>query len=874
MRLKLLAGVAVAALVLPAAAHAQSTGTQAFENTDIVVTGTRNKDGVEGVVIPDTSKARQVLTQKFIANQRAGQSIDDIINQMPGVSFQNNDPYGSSGGTLTIHGFDASRVSQTFDGIPLNDTGNYALYSNQQLDSELIDQVNVSLGSTDIDSPTASATGSTVNYTTRNPTEDFHVRLDGSVGEYGYFRTFGVIDTGNFTPWGTRAWVSASHAENYNPFNHRAKISKQQYNAKLYQPIGSNGDFISIAGYYNQNQNSNFSSVPLRTDQTILDSKTGAVTGNRIVGPGSNNRFPLSTNEREYDLGNCLVGPANAGVADSPGKDAAGNVCGSLYDYSFNPSNNANIRINSKFTLADGLVLTVDPSYQFTKANGGSSGVTATEGYYKLKNGTPLVGYVGGKPYFGGVDLNGDGDTLDTVEVYAPSNTMTNRYGVIANLLWNISPTQTVRLNYTLDYGRHRQTGEVGYLQPNGFARRLFPIDKPILDSDGLPIEKRNRLSYAILNQVAGEYRGRFFDDNLVINLGVRAPFFERKLHNYCVTEAGGSGFVDCFTDDASQAAFLAANPTYTPPGKRTLHYRKVLPSGGFTYNFTPAVSVFASYSKGLQVASTDNLYNSFAFPADSPAAHPKAETTDNFEGGLRYKTSKVQAELSGWYTNFKNRLASSYDPIENVTVYRNLGTVHKYGIDGSVAYEPLPELTLYVFGSYLKSKILDNVQTGVCGSTASPLPPPQTGNCTPGDPIYALTAGKREAGSPTYTFGGRAQGNIGPLQIGIQAKRTGPRYTNDQNVPVYQSYGSGSTITYYQVYGAKTPAYTLVDLDARLNLGWAGLNDRTYLQLNVTNLFDKLYVGGFSGNTDATKVPFAYIGSPRAISATLNVAF
>ncbi|MEI9926858.1 MAG: TonB-dependent receptor plug domain-containing protein [Sphingomonas sp.] len=34
-------------------------------------------------------------------------------------------PFGSAGGTLTIRGFDSSRISLTFDGIPLNDTGNY-----------------------------------------------------------------------------------------------------------------------------------------------------------------------------------------------------------------------------------------------------------------------------------------------------------------------------------------------------------------------------------------------------------------------------------------------------------------------------------------------------------------------------------------------------------------------------------------------------------------------------------------------------------------------------------------------------------------------------------------------------------------------------
>ena len=120
-------------------------------DSEIIVTGAREK-GVAGVEIPDSPKAKEVLNQDFIARQTPGQTINDTINLIPGVSFQNNDAFGSAGGTLTIRGFDDSRISQTFDGIPLNDTGNYALYSNQQLDPELIEQVNVNLGTTDVDS--------------------------------------------------------------------------------------------------------------------------------------------------------------------------------------------------------------------------------------------------------------------------------------------------------------------------------------------------------------------------------------------------------------------------------------------------------------------------------------------------------------------------------------------------------------------------------------------------------------------------------------------------------------------------------------------------------------------------------------------------
>src|SRR3546814_10937030 len=74
------------------------------------------------------------------ARQNPGQTILDTINLVPGVVFTNNDAYGSSGGQLSIRGFSEDRISLTFDGVPLNDSGNYAIYSNQQLDPELIER--------------------------------------------------------------------------------------------------------------------------------------------------------------------------------------------------------------------------------------------------------------------------------------------------------------------------------------------------------------------------------------------------------------------------------------------------------------------------------------------------------------------------------------------------------------------------------------------------------------------------------------------------------------------------------------------------------------------------------------------------------------
>ena len=68
-------------------------------------------------------------------------------------------------------------------------------------------------------------------------------------------------------------------------------------------------------------------------------------------------------------------------------------------------------------------------------------------------------------------------------------------------------------------------------------------------------------------------------------------------------------------------------------------------------------------------------------------AAKPEARDDRQLRRRPPLPTGKIQAQLSGWYTHFTNRQASAFDPELNVSVFRNLGTVNKWGIDGSVAY-------------------------------------------------------------------------------------------------------------------------------------------------------------------------------------------
>ncbi|QQN74845.1 TonB-dependent receptor [Croceicoccus sp. YJ47] len=829
----LLGSSAVVAIMLPLSAHAQSTGSIDFSEEDvIVVTGARDRS-VGGVEIPDTPKAKQVLNQEIIRRQRPGQTVNDIINLVPGVSFQNNDPWGSSGGGFTIRGFGADRVSQTLDGLPLNDSGNYALYTNQQVDPEVLEEVNVNLGVTDVDSPTASATGGTVNIRTRIPGMEPGITTTMSVGDVFakndfqnslYMRGFAMVDTGDITGGGLRAFVSGSFTSYGVPYNPYSEVEKTQFNGRIFQDIGNNGDFISVAGHWNQNRNNFAGSEDLEDLLGFYDGTFTKADRFNIYQKEGEAPFPCAVPDGQ------VLGQGGVNGLAEQYDDRGG--CGAPFYRRYNPSDTGNIRGSSRFTLTDSLTFTFDPSYQYVKANGGGPD-DLREGFFTPRGTTtPLTGAFNGGYYFGR-DLNGDGDTLDRIAGNDPSQTRTNRYGVIANLIYDLAPSHRFRVAYTWDRARHRQTGEITNMFKNGEPSDVFAIDNPLLDVNGNEVNKRDRLSYAILHQISGEYRGRFMDDRLTTVLGLRAPFFERELNQNCYTTSA-SGFVDCPTPGQDLSQYEAANPNYVSPLSRTYKYDKLLPNVGLTFAVTDAASVFANYAKGLSVPGTDPLYDSL-FVRD--AAAPVPETTDSFDAGVRFQRGRIQAQIAGWYTKYENRLASAFDPDANngegATIFRNLGEVDKYGVDGSIAYRPTTNTLIYLFGSYNDSEIQDDV----LGPNNGIIP----------------TAGNRESGTPEYSFGARGQVALGPLELGVQGKRTGPRFINDTNED-------------------EVPAYTIVDLDARLNIAEFPTGGDVAVQLNVTNLFDEYYVGFFGGSLN--DFGFAQIGAPRAASLSLIIGY
>ncbi len=855
-------------LLLASSAFAQSTATQVQE---LVVTGAHGQPTVAGVITQvQEAKDESIVNHEFFAHQQAGQNFAQLINMLPGVNYTSEDQTGNLSGDLRIHGFDGNHIGVTIDGVPVNDSGNYAIFPGEYLTPEITDHITVNMGSTSVDSPTASAVGGTVDIVSKIPTKDRELIVQPSFGSNNFSRYYVEGETGEIGPWGTRILLSGNY-DYADKWVGAGTEMKEGFDLRIYQPLKGT-DFVSLSAGF------------LVEHDYFYDTSSPAQFNQPAQGVGKNNLdynnqwAPPTAINGHADTPPLGTGPLING-GSTPGFDQGNDSFGDGLEGNFwalhpNPVIFGTIRGTSKFSLNDQVTFTFDPSFFYTLANGG--GVFSTH-----ENDPRLKGNNLTSP---GVDLNGDGDTLDTVNLYGPSNTNTQRYGLLTAILYDMDEHNHFSLNYTLDNAHHRQTGELTYIDPvTGMPGSIWGGkdgfgSAKVVTADGSILRTRDRASVALLNQVAVNYIGKFMDDKLHINVGVRDPYFKRDLNQFCYTLNGTTVQCDTISPALVQAALnadiaaLKANPTlasavnlsqilfgtsttvkndpstglpnFRMPFKQTLNYNKVLPNAGATYHLTDDQMVYATYAKGFSAPKTDDLYTS------TPQT-VKPESSDSYAAGWRYQSGSITTSFSGWDVAYHNRIVQSFDPTDpTLSIDRNIGEVDIYGLDLEAGAKPFEHFSVYASAEIMRSDVKSNEIVAAVSGVAFALP----------------TQGKELVLTPDTTVSTVFRYDLGWMDMGLEVKYLGKRFIDDMNT-------------------ATMPDSTISNFDARVPITWWGVQN-TYVQFNIFNITNTREPDRISSVTNANNVVlsptatafaksyFYTYNAPRTFSVTLRAQF
>lgn len=251
----LLAGTALSTLALPASApaaddHGESILVQASK-------GHRSADGVTGLqpggglikkeVAP---KSRSSVTKDYIQKQAPAQSPFMLVQLLPGVVVSEVDPWGLSGGSLSMRGLDQTEMAFIWEGSPIADIGLYTTYPSEFADNENLEELSLQQGSSNIDTPTINGSGGLFTFHDRDPSDKAGGLIDYGYGTWKYNREFIRLDSGYIGNTGVRAFISYSHQHD-RAWRGSGTDERNHIDFKLLKEWGQ-GNRVSIVGAYQE----------------------------------------------------------------------------------------------------------------------------------------------------------------------------------------------------------------------------------------------------------------------------------------------------------------------------------------------------------------------------------------------------------------------------------------------------------------------------------------------------------------------------------------------------------------------------------------------------------------------------------------------
>ena len=437
--------------------------------------GVTGKDLGGGYMIEEeATKTRSTVTRDAIDKLMPTANPYQMIQMLPGANVSSTDAFGLNGGNITMRGFNSDQLGMTIEGAPVNDSGNYALYPQEYVDSENIGQVSIAQGTPDLDSPHIGATGGVMNLYMRDPSQKAGGMAGVSYGTNNTTREFFRVETGQIGDF--RAFASYSRYRG-DHWNDPGRNKRDHVDFKgVWEP--SQGNKIALSVIYNDALN-NFYKQP-----TLAEYAAGTKWSTDIT----------ST---------------------------------SYYGYRLNPFKNAIVSMPSSFNINSQLTFDMVPYYWYGFGNGG--GVTTLGGGASV----PFFGNTRISESFNtspsaNLIVSGRG------VYYNPSITETNRPGIVNKLTYTLGDHKLIA-GYWFESASHKQTGPyaaVGadgsvsdpFLSSGGYVIQTGPYAGQIM-------QKRDQNTHTTTNMLfAGDTWS--INNRWTMELGVKQAFLSRHVTN------------------------------------------------------------------------------------------------------------------------------------------------------------------------------------------------------------------------------------------------------------------------------------------------------------------------------------------------------
>ncbi len=765
----------------------------------IEVSGQSHSLGGGLMTVQIAPKAVSTITRSAITQAAPGANYGQMIASMPGVVAITDDPTGLFDSNYQIRGFTNDQIGVTVNGAPVNDSGNYRVYPTEYGDTENMNDITVLQGWPDVDQAVAGAAGGTIAWSTIDPSHKFSLDTSVTGGSNNYRREFVRLQTGDTGAF--RSWLSYSHNT-----------------ADLWRGVG----------------HATVDKVDGKSVWTIdgANSVSASLQYNREVRIGGYQMLTAAQAAANYYTN------WNATMASTTDT--------SYYKLKTNPFESYMVSLDGEFTLSDSLHLSVVPYFQYG-SGGAGSGFTFMENTAAANIGR--FGYVN-------YDLDGDGQVTNNKKVlsYSYSGSDTWRPGVIAKLVQDFGPTDTLTYGFWLDVPREEQRQVYTTVDAQGNPADIWAKSNLVkYTADGDP--QYNYLDYTKTKL------GRLFISNdwtpnnqWTVTVGGAYTRVTREGVGYQHYGAYGG------------AAYLQQYGGYS-----SNTWNKFTPSAGVKFQLDNANQFYAGYGRSFrapvngvitQSNAVIDFYNrnpgELAFSGITKEqlnaiGVNKPETADTVDLGWRYYAGPVSASVDVYASNLKNKQVSGYDSASAQTVYLSVPELHQRGFNAEASWKVHTDLDLYASYAYTESTMMTNT-------------------ATIGDGTYP-TAGKSFVDVPKNTFNLGASFHHGPFWASMHMNYRSSFWADWVNTE-------------------KAPGYSTVSL----NTGWnfddvSGWLKKPQLKVNVSNLTDKkalsfanttnfLSTKGAVNDVDTGKntlyssTATYNLLAPRAVMVTLSASF